>query len=143
MNDPNFSIAVRKAMLDTLDAANGGSLVIYDGTPPLNSDAAVTTQNALVTFALGSPAFAAAGGAAQAAATKVLNLPSPASPVKSGAASWYRMYKSDGTTAVTDGTVGLSSATSVLVLSAGGNPTITVVAAVTVTLAGLTYTIFP
>lgn len=82
---------------------NNGFLDIYDGTQPANANAAATgTKLASLTF--GATAFGAASlGVATANA-----IGSDASADNTGTAGWFRAYKSDHTTAVFDGSVGLS-----------------------------------
>jgi len=82
---------------------NSGKLRIYDGAQPATADDAATgTLLAELTF--GNPAFAgASGGVATANA-----IADCASAPATGAAAWFRCLKSDGSTKVFDGSVGLS-----------------------------------
>ena len=107
----HIGYASRQAALNNaLDAANSGTLVIYNGSQPANADTALSGQTALATFALANPAFAAAGGGSGSTTTKALNIPSAVAASATGTASWFRIYKSDAVTAVADGSVGTSSA---------------------------------
>jgi hypothetical protein len=100
-----LSDAAANAACNTLCAlANGGSLKIYSGAQPANANTAISGQPLLATLALSAAAFAnAVAGAAAANAT------TSATAVATGTAAWFRVFKSDGTTVVFDGTVGTSS----------------------------------
>ena len=85
---------------------NSGYLRIYDGTQPTNADTAIGAQVLLAELRFGTTAFAAAsGGVATANA-----ITSDSSANATGTATWYRTLKSDGTTVVSDGSVGTSGA---------------------------------
>lgn len=100
-----ISVASANAALDALCALlNGGKLRIYDGTKPDSPDDAITTQNLLAEIGIGNPAF----GAADAGVATANALTKDSDADATGTASWYRAFKSDGTTAVCDGTVGTS-----------------------------------
>lgn len=85
---------------------NAGFLDIYDGAQPATADTAIGAQVKLAHLAFGNPAFgaAAAGVAAANAITQ------DTSADATGTAAWFRAYKTDGTTAVFDGSVGTSGA---------------------------------
>lgn len=78
----------------------GGSLTIYNGAPPATPDTAVTTQTALVSFLLPSPAGTAAAG------TFTGDDLDAALCLASGDAAWARSYNSLGDP-VADWPVGL------------------------------------
>jgi predicted amidohydrolase YtcJ len=85
---------------------NSGYLRIYDGTQPTNADTALGSQVLLAELRFGATAFAAASaGVATANA-----ITSDSSANATGTAAWYRTLKSDGTTVVSDGSVGTSGA---------------------------------
>jgi predicted amidohydrolase YtcJ len=85
---------------------NSGYLRIYDGTQPTNADTALGSQVLLAELRFGATAFAAASaGVATANA-----ITSDSSSNATGTATWYRTLKSDGTTVVSDGSVGTSGA---------------------------------
>lgn len=89
--------------------ANAGFLDIYDGAQPA-AGAAVTTQNKLARFTLSNPAFASAvnGVCAQNAwASVTILLSSGVGGV--GPAAWSRLLKTDGTTILYDGSVGVGA----------------------------------
>jgi hypothetical protein len=82
---------------------SGGWIRIYAGAQPATADTALTTQILLASIKLGTPAFAAAvaGIAAGNPVTPDLDIDA------SGTGTWFRAVKSDGTTPVYDGSVGL------------------------------------
>lgn len=88
---------------------DNGYLRIYDGAQPANADTAITTQNLLaeLRFAATSAPGASAG---------VVTFSSIAAVVAAltGTAAWFRALKSDGTSAVFDGTIGSTSANMIL-----------------------------
>lgn len=119
------SATLRTAQADAVTTAvgNAGFLRIYSGTRPANVAAAITgTLLAEVTMA--SPF-------APGAASGVLSPTVPQSDLSadnSGTATHYRLWKSDGTTAVEDGDVGTSGTDMVVnttTFVAGGVFTIT------------------
>lgn len=84
--------------------ANSGILRIYDGTQPATADTAVSTQVILAELTMNATAFgAAANGVITANA-----ITGDTSANASGTASWFRLFQSNGTTALVDGTVGTS-----------------------------------
>jgi len=83
---------------------NGGKLCIYDGTQPSTADTAISTQTKLAELTFGDPAFeSASNGVAIANA-----ITQDSSAAATGTATWFRAFKSDGTTPVFDGSVGTS-----------------------------------
>lgn len=122
--NPFLSDAAAKAAADAVCAlCNGGTIQIRSGTQPANANAAAT-GTLLVTLSFAATAF----GAASAAGVATANAIAAANAVASGTASWFRALKSDGTTAVFDGSVGTSAADLILssvALSSGGQVTIT------------------
>lgn len=84
--------------------ANGGTVVIYDGSQPATPDVAVTSQNALVTMTLSATA---AGSASSGSAT--MNAVASGVCGYAGTAAWFRVFASGGA-AVWDGSVGTSGA---------------------------------
>lgn len=90
--------------------ANNGYLRIYDGAQPATADTAIGAQVLLAELRLGATAFGAAVNGVITA-----NAISPdASANASGTATWFRVFKSDGTTPLWDGSVGTSSSDLVL-----------------------------
>ena len=82
--------------------ANNGKLRIYDGVQPTDPDVAVSSQHLLAELTFGASAFGAAvaGLATAAAITK------DSAADYTGTATWFRVFKANGTTAIWDGTVG-------------------------------------
>lgn len=90
---------------------DAGFLRIYDGAQPASADTAITTQLMLAELELPDPSAAAA-------VDGVLTFtPAPAVAEAASAAAWYRLFKVDGSTAVLDGSVGVTGSTANLQLS--------------------------
>jgi hypothetical protein len=109
-----------------MDVANAGFLDIYDSTgagQPATPDTAVSTQVKLAHLPLSATAFAAAS-----AGTKTANAITNGTGLAAGTATWFRVYKSDGTTAVIDGSAGTSATDLVLndaAITVGGTVSVT------------------
>jgi hypothetical protein len=118
--NPFLSSPAARAAADAVCAlCNGGTIKIYTGAQPANADAAVA-GTLLVTLTFSATAFAASTGAGVATANAI----GAANAGASGTAAWFRAFKSDGTTAVFDGSVGTSAADLILssvALTSGGN----------------------
>lgn len=103
-----MSTTLRNARLDTITSSVGsaGLLRIYDNSAgaPASVGAAVTGVK-LAEFTLSSPFGPSATGAVLSP-----TIPAQVNAVATGTALYYRVYKSDGTTAVIQDTVGTSSA---------------------------------
>lgn len=99
---PGYNTTLRNAKLaaNATEVGNAGKLLIFSGTRPATGGAAGTL---LATFTLGSP-FAPAPSSAVQSPT----LPSATTGATNGTASWARVTKADGTTAVMDLSVGTS-----------------------------------
>ena len=102
----SYSTTARNAMLDTLTTAVGpsGKLRIYSGTRPANVAAAIT-GTLLAELICNASQFAL--GASGAVLT-LSAITQDSSNDATGTASHFRIWKSDGTTAVIDGTVSTS-----------------------------------
>ena len=123
-SNTNFSIASWGLALDAaLNVLNGGYLLLYSGTQPATPDAPLVNNTLLATLALSATAFAATSNG-----TKTANAISPGSASASGTITWFRAVKSDGVTAVIDGSVGLTGCDIVLssVSVVGGANTVNV-----------------
>lgn len=108
---PKLSNAAASAAADAVTALlDDGYLRIYDGSQPSTANTAITSQVLLAELRFHSTAFGAAvNGAAEA------NSISPdTSANATGTASWFRALKSDGATAVFDGSIGTSFSNIVL-----------------------------
>lgn len=120
-----YSTELRNAKLaaNTAIIGNGGKLEIYSGADTAGTDNAEGTL--LAVFTLGSP-FAPA----PAAGVQSPTLPAATTGVAAGTASWARVTKADGTTAVMDLTVAGSGSGAQIILN---TTTISVGAAVSIT----------
>jgi hypothetical protein len=112
------------AALDT--PCNSGFMDIYDSTgtgQPATPDVAVTTQVKLASLPLSATAFGAA-----ASGIKTANAITNGTGLAVGTATWFRVYKSDHTTAVIDGSAGTSGTDLVLndaAITVGGTVSVT------------------
>lgn len=105
-NNLKMSNTAVSAEADALAALfNNGYLRIYDGSQPATADTAVVGQVLLAELRFGATAFGAASDGVLTA--NALTADSAANAT--GTAAWYRCLKSDGTTALCDGSVGVSS----------------------------------
>jgi hypothetical protein len=101
-----FSTTLRNAMMDAITTAigNGGLIRIYTGTRPANPAADIGAATLLGTLTGASPfAPSASGGVLTASA-----ITSDSSADATGTATWFRVWQSNGTTAVIDGDVATS-----------------------------------
>jgi hypothetical protein len=102
---PKLSNAAANAAADAACAlVNTGYLRIYDGVQPANADTAVSSQVLLAELRFGSTAF----GASVAGVATANAITADSDINNTGTAAWFRALKSDGTTAVFDGSVGVS-----------------------------------
>jgi hypothetical protein len=103
-----YSTTLRNAQLDAITTAVGtsGILRIYSGSRPANVAAAIT-GTLLAELVCNASAFAAAASGGVLTANAIAN---DSSANASGTASHYRLFRSDGTTAVIDGDVSTSGA---------------------------------
>ena len=109
----NPTILSAQTALTAINAlCNSGTLTIYSGTMPATPETAVGAGVPLATWTFTATAFAAPGSTlvsghieatANFAATSV-------TPLNNGTGAWARSWKSDGTTPVSDYTVGVSGA---------------------------------
>ncbi len=85
-------------------AGSGAIINIYQGTQPANANTGITTQTLLVSCVLAGAFGTDTNG------TLTLGTVNNGTAVASGTASFFRIFKSDGTTVVMDGSVGTSGA---------------------------------
>jgi hypothetical protein len=83
-------------------AGNGAIINLYQGTAPANANTGITTQTLLVSCVLAGAFGTDTNG------TLTLGTVNDGIAVASGTASFFRIFKSDGTTVVMDGSVGTS-----------------------------------
>ena len=105
-----YSNGTRDAQQNGLITYAGSNAIIrlYDGTQPANANTAISTQTLLVSLNI-SGAFGTDSNG-----TLTFSTVTNGTAVASGTATFFRIYKSDGTTVVMDGSVGTSSADLVL-----------------------------
>jgi hypothetical protein len=120
----SYSTELRNAKLDanTTVIGNAGKLEIY-GTTTDVAGTANAEGTTLAVFTLGSPFAPAPSGGVQSP-----TLPAATTGVATGTATWARITKADGTTAVMDRTVGTSGAQinlSSLSITSGGAVSVT------------------
>lgn len=102
-----YSAAIRRAMLDAITSAAGGSALLkfYDGSRPATNGTATNLLATLTCNATFAPA--ASGSTDGAAVTLTLNAITGANASATGTATWFRITTSGGTF-VMDGSVGTS-----------------------------------
>jgi hypothetical protein len=110
--NPFFSDTFAKASLDAGCAlANAGKLRVYSGAQPTDANTAIAAQVLLGEFTMNATAFAASvasGSAPTRSAVATANAISNVVALATNTAAWFRLVKSDGTTVLFDGTVGIS-----------------------------------
>ena len=130
---PKISNAAAEAAAEAVVAlCNTGTLRIYDGTKPATADTAAggdTHILAELTFAATAKGSGSNGVVAFAAITE------DSDANATGTASWFRAFKSDGTSPVFDGTAGVTGGGFDLEM-----PTTSIVQHAEVTVSSLTYT---
>ena len=89
-------------------AGSGCLINLYNGTQPANANTAISTQTLLVTLTISGSFGTDSNG------TLTLGSVSNGTAVASGNADFFRIFKSDGTTVVMDGSVATSDADLVL-----------------------------
>jgi hypothetical protein len=110
--NPFWSDAAAQAAIDAVKVLlNTGYLRVYSGTQPADANAAVGAGVLLGEFRFAASAFGASslsGSAPNRVATVTAAAITDVAAQATNTAAWFRALKSDGTTAVVDGTVGLS-----------------------------------
>lgn len=84
---------------------DGGYLRVYGGTQPASVDVAISTQTLLAELRFNTPAFGAEVNGTRTGRTLIGDGRTPAT----GIATFFRAFRNDGTTGITDGTVGKAS----------------------------------
>jgi hypothetical protein len=97
-------------MLDTITAsAASGKLRIYSGTQPADADAGIGAGTLLAELTMGATAFGSATSTASTNSVLTANaITQDSSADATGTAAWFRLWQSNGTTPILDGTVGTS-----------------------------------
>jgi hypothetical protein len=114
-HNPFFADNAAKAAVDAVAAlCNNGTLKIYDGAQPTDANTAVGAQVLLATLTFGATAFGASvasGSAGSKIVTATANaITGDTIADATGTAAWFRVLKSDASTVVFDGSVGVSGA---------------------------------
>ena len=105
--NPKFSNVAVNAEGDAVGPLlNNGYLRIYDGTQPATADTAGGAQVLLAELRFNATAF----GAASAGVITANAITQDSAANATGTATWYRCLKSDGTSAIADGSVGTAGA---------------------------------
>lgn len=104
--DLKYAVLAKNAKLDALATYAGASakLRIYSGTKPTNPDTAIS-GTMLVECVCNASAFAGAAASGVLTASAISN----GTAAASGTATHFRLWKSNGTTPVLDGTVGTAT----------------------------------
>lgn len=106
----HLSIASWNLALDAaLNVLGSGFIELYTGTQPATPDTALSGNTLLATLTLGATAFGASSGG-----TKTANAIGSATAVATGVCTFFRAFKSDGVTAVIDGSAGTSGTDMIL-----------------------------
>jgi len=102
---PSYTNLIANAAADAMATLhNGGVMRFYTGTQPTNADTAIGAQVLLAEITFNATAF----GAAVAGVATANAFTQDSSANNTGTATWYRTFKSDGTTALMDGSIGTS-----------------------------------
>jgi hypothetical protein len=109
----HVAAAYRKGMLDGTanikTDANSGVLNIYSGTQPVDGDTALSGNTLLASLTMNATAFTGPSGTASTDQTLTAGaITSDSSADATGTATFFRLFKSDGTTKILDGSVGTS-----------------------------------
>jgi hypothetical protein len=111
-NSPFYTDATAAAANDAVKALfNSGKLRIYTLTQPTDANTAIGAQVLLGEFTMAATAFgasSASGSAPNRLSTATAAAISDVVAGNTGTATWFRAFKSDGTTVIMDGSVGLS-----------------------------------
>ena len=104
-NNPKISTTATNAQADALsDLLDNGYLRIYDGAQPANANTAITSQVLLAELRFNATAAPSASGGV----LTMNSITQDSSANNTGTATWFRALKSDGSTAVFDGSIGTS-----------------------------------
>ena len=85
-------------------AGTGAIFSLFTGTQPANANTAITSQVLLVSMVIAGVFGTDTNG------TLTLGVVTSGIAANTGTASWFRIYKSDNSTVVMDGSVGLTGA---------------------------------
>jgi len=103
----SLAVARKNELLDALtNNCNNGRLRIYSGSVPANADAALGGATLLAELTLNATSF----GAASSGTITANAITADTSADNTGTAAFFRIFESDGTTVVYQGTVSTSGA---------------------------------
>lgn len=106
-----WSIAVRDLKNNAIKSQfDSGYLRVYDGAQPAGPDTALGAQVKLSELRYNATAF----GSSSSGVLTANAITQDSDAAATGTAAWYRAFKSDGTTALHDGTVGTSNANMII-----------------------------
>lgn len=110
-NNLKYATALRNARADAITTFAGGSaqLKIYSGTQAADPQTAIGAQVLLATLTCNAT-FAPAASGGVLTLNAIANGTGTAGAGAGTNATWFRLTKSDGTTVICDGTVGISGA---------------------------------
>lgn len=110
--DPSITTTVANNMLDAGigNDADSGLLRIYAGSVPADANAALGGATLLAELTMNAAAFPAASSATLTAAA----ITADSSANATGTATFFRLYKADGTTVLLQGTAGTSTTDMIL-----------------------------
>ncbi len=98
----SLAVARRNEMLDAIvNELNSGKLRIYSGTPPATADTALSGNTLLAELTMNATSF----GAASSGTITANAITSDSAADATGTASFFRIYQSDGSTIVYQGSV--------------------------------------
>lgn len=101
--NPQFSDEAVNAAMDAMGAlCNSGKLRIYEGTQPSTPDDGIGAGTLLAELTMNATAF----GSAAAGVITAGAITADSDANATGTAQWFRVWKSNGTAPVFDGTVG-------------------------------------
>jgi hypothetical protein len=105
-NNLNLGVAAGNVEASAIVAlCNSGTLKLYTGTQPATPDTAIGSVTLLATLTFASTAISGSPSSGVATYAAI----GSGTAVASGTPTWFRIWESNGTTAVMDGTVGLVS----------------------------------
>jgi hypothetical protein len=108
---PTLATAAANTMATALGTLlDGGYLRLYSGTQPATPDVSIGTSTLLAELRFDTPAF----GTPAAGVLTANALTAEDAALANGTAAWARMWASNGTTPILDGSVGTGNANVVL-----------------------------
>lgn len=129
LNFKQATAAINAAAAAVTALLNSGTIKIYSGIQPANPEVAIGIQVLLATLTYGVTAYGV-----PVAGVATANAIASGVAAATNTATWFRAFKSDATTPVCDGSVGL--AVSDLILD-----NVSIISGGTVAISSLTYTV--